>query len=152
MYNIYKILEDGVVIYVGYSRFSCEELKENIEKYKESTIKNKHQEYITEKGVEKFEYCMISSVEDIMNARVLRKKYIEEYKPRLNSEYNSNKVSKKNIEVTKGKAQGVRYTYFRSGGRLFAVPIVSLNEILDGSAGKKAKGGANSTTDVQGVQ
>jgi hypothetical protein len=62
MYNIYKILEDGVVIYVGYSRFSCEELKENIEKYKESTIKNKHQIYITEKGVENFEYCTISSV------------------------------------------------------------------------------------------
>jgi hypothetical protein len=152
MYNIYKILEDGVVIYVGYSRYSCEEFKENMEKYKEYDVRRvDYYKYIMGKGIDKFEYISIGEAETIMEANILKKKYIEEYKPQFNKEHNPNHVGKKKKVDGKGK-DAPRYAYFRSGGRLFAVPIAKPNEIPQGTGDKEAKGGANSTTDVLGVQ
>ncbi len=132
MYNIYKILEDGVVIYVGYSRYSCEELKENMEKYKEYTVcHNKHQVYMYEKGIEKFEYRMICTAEDESNARMLRKKYIAEYKPLLNPQ--------REIKEKQRKEGGPLYFY--RGGRLMIIMPKK----------EKPNGAANSVTDVQVV-
>ncbi len=132
MYNIYKIVEAEEVIYVGYSRYSCEELKENLEKYKEYTTLNKHQVYMHEKGVEKFEYSMICSAEDESGARVLRKKYIEEYNPRLNPQRERKEKQRKEGGPL----------YFYRGGRLMIIMPKK----------EKPNGAANSVTDVQMVQ
>ena len=133
MYNIYNIVEAEEVIYVGYSRFSCEELKENMEKYKEYTVcHNTHQVYMYEKGIDKFEYRMICTAEDESGARVLRKKYIEEYNPRLNPQRERKEKQRKEGGPL----------YFYRGGRLMIIMPKK----------EKPNGAANSVTDVQMVQ
>ena len=122
MYKIFKVLEGSEIIYVGYTRGSCEELKENTVKYSGYTTQGDYQKYMLEKGVDNFEYIIMETVEEQREANKVKKKYIEEYKPRFNKEREPRKIVRK--ENVEGGERRPKYTYLRIGGRLFAVPIL----------------------------
>lgn len=122
MYKIFKVLEGSEIIYVGYTRSSCDILKENVEKYRGYTTQCDYQTYMLEKGVDNFEYIIMEIVEEQKEANKVKKKYIEEYKPRFNKE--PCRVPRKRKENVEGGEKRPKYTYFYRGGCLFAVPIV----------------------------
>ena len=78
--------------------------------------------YMLEKGVDNFEYIIMETLEEQREANKVKKKYIEEYKPRFNKE--PCRVPRKRKENVEGDEKRPKYTYFYRGGRLFAVPIV----------------------------